>query len=145
MIKWRTSRYCGETPRTSTSFATPPPKLTRSCISSIGDDAETAGTCVSTARSSSIVSRSLRYSPTLPEEPPEYSTSTIFGPMFSSSFIAYCLPVSPMVATRISEAEPITMPSAVSAKRTLFSRKLSIASSAISRSRMVRLALSSVC
>ena len=69
----------------------------------------------------------------------------MFGPMFSSSFIAYCLPVSPIVTTRINEAEPITMPSAVNAKRTLFSRKLSIASIAISRSRMVRLALASVC
>ena len=50
-----------------------------------------------------------------------------------------------MVTTRITEAVPITMPSAVSAKRSLLARKLSIASFRISLSSMVRRALSSVC
>ena len=57
----------------------------------------------------------------------------------------YCLPVMPMVTTRMTEAVPMTMPSAVSAKRTLLARKLSRASLRISLSTMVRRALSSVC
>ena len=53
-------------------------------------------------------------------------------------------PVSPMVTTRITEAVPITMPSAVSAKRTLLERKLSMASFRISLSTMVWRALSKI-
>src|ERR1700723_1691423 len=44
----------------------------------------------------------------------------------------YCLPVRLMVATRISEAVPIIMPSAVSRKRTLLERKVSKAKLKIS-------------
>src|SRR6478735_3662724 len=36
----------------------------------------------------------------------------------------YCLPVSPMVTTRISDAVPITMPIAVSMNRTFCSNKV---------------------
>ena len=46
----------------------------------------------------------------------------------------YCLPVRPMVTTRISDAVPITMPSAVSAKRTLLVRKVSMATLTVSPS-----------
>ncbi len=49
-----------------------------------------------------------------------------------------------MVTTRITEAVPITMPSAVRAKRILLARKLSTASLSISLSTMVRRALRSV-
>jgi len=49
-----------------------------------------------------------------------------------------------MVTTRITEAVPMTMPSAVNAKRTLLERKLSTASLRISLSTMVRRALKSV-
>src|SRR5436309_5521026 len=51
-------------------------------------------------------------------------------------FITYCLPVSPMVTTTIREAVPMTMPSAVSAKRTLLVRNESIA--------MLRISLNSI-
>src|SRR2546423_1248577 len=44
----------------------------------------------------------------------------------------YCLPVMPMVTTRISEAVPMTMPNAVSMKRIFDCLKESIASHAIS-------------
>ncbi len=46
-----------------------------------------------------------------------------------------------MVTTRMTEAVPMTMPSAVSAKRVLLARKLSTASFRISLSTMVRRAL----
>ena len=49
-----------------------------------------------------------------------------------------------MVTTRITDAVPMTMPSAVSAKRVLLARKLSAASFRISLIIMVRRALSSV-
>ena len=49
----------------------------------------------------------------------------------------YCLPVSPMVTTRMTEAVPMTMPSAASAKRALLKRKLSTASFIISLKGMV--------
>ncbi len=51
----------------------------------------------------------------------------------------YPLLVIPMVTTQMSEAVPITMPSAVSAKRILLARKLSRASLRISLYCMVRL------
>ena len=57
----------------------------------------------------------------------EYSTSTRLVPMAWIRWRMYCLPVSPMVTTRISEAEPITMPSEVCMTRTLLVRKLSMA------------------
>ena len=50
-----------------------------------------------------------------------------------------------MVTTMITDAVPITMPSAVSAKRSLLALKLSSASLRISLATMVRRALSSVC
>ena len=49
-----------------------------------------------------------------------------------------------MVTTRITDAVPITMPSAVRAKRVLLARKLSAASLRISLIRRVRRALNSV-
>jgi len=45
----------------------------------------------------------------------------------------------------MTEAVPMTMPSAVSAKRILLARKLSIASLRVSLNIMVRRALKSVC
>src|SRR5437773_5487441 len=57
-------------------------------------------------------------------------------------FITYCLPVSPMVTTTMSEAVPITMPSAVRAKRTLLVRKESMAMLTISLKSMVWRAVS---
>ena len=50
-----------------------------------------------------------------------------------------------MVTTRITEAVPITIPSAVRAKRSLLARKLSRASFRISLMSIVRRALSNVC
>src|ERR1700733_5505951 len=47
-------------------------------------------------------------------------------------FRTYCFPVRLMVATRISEAVPIIMPSAVRRKRTLLERKVSKAKLKIS-------------
>ena len=76
--------------------------------------------------------------------PPLYSNSTELVISFSNSWRMNCLPVSPMVTTRITEAVPMTMPSAVSAKRILLERKLSTASLRISLSTMVRRALRSV-
>src|ERR1700734_1155350 len=58
--------------------------------------------------------------------------------------MAYCRPVSPMVATRMTDADPMTMPRAVNANRTLLARKLSSASEIISLSTMICLALASV-
>ena len=56
----------------------------------------------------------------------------------------YCLPVSPMVTTKMSEAVPITMPSAVRAKRTLAAAKESRASAKISLKGMVVSASSAI-
>src|ERR1700745_3935624 len=56
----------------------------------------------------------------------------------------YLLPVSPSVKTRISDAEPITIPRAVRAKRTRLVLKLSNASLTISLNSIVRLALARV-
>ena len=50
----------------------------------------------------------------------------------------------PMVTTRITDAVPITMPSAVSAKRVLLARKLSMASFRTSLISMPSRALNSV-
>src|SRR5437899_2882743 len=57
-------------------------------------------------------------------------------------FMTYCLPVSPIVTTTISEAVPITMPSAVRAKRTLLVRKESMAMLTISLKSIVFRAVS---
>ena len=116
----------------------------RSCISSMGEAAATAGTCSITADSSSRVRKSLRVSVIAPTPPPAYSSSTMLVPTPWIVFRTYCLPVRPMVTTRMSEAEPMTIPSAVSAKRTLLARKLSKASNTISLRTIVRLALSRV-
>src|SRR5258708_39545443 len=51
--------------------------------------------------------------------------------------ITYCLPVKPMVTTTIRDAVPITMPVAVSAKRTLLERNESMAMLTISLKSMV--------
>src|SRR5260370_42405030 len=56
----------------------------------------------------------------------------------------YCLPVDPRVATRMIEAEPITMPSMVRRNRVLLARKLSTASLTTSLNIMVERALASV-
>src|ERR1035438_3355586 len=56
----------------------------------------------------------------------------------------YWRPVAEMATTRITDAVPMTMPSAVRMKRTLEARKLSIASLAISLSMMVCRALAIV-
>ena len=77
--------------------------------------------------------------------PPEYSTSTSLVPIFWISFRMNCLPVMPMVTTKITDAVPMTMPRAVSAKRSLLERKLSTASFRISLTTMVRRALRRVC
>src|SRR5258707_14089795 len=47
-------------------------------------------------------------------------------------FMTYCLPVRPMVTTRISVAVPITIPRVVRAKRTLLVRNESMAIETIS-------------
>src|SRR5215467_14154149 len=57
-------------------------------------------------------------------------------------FITYCLPVSPMVTTRMSDIVPITMPSAVRAKRTLLVRNESMAMLSISLKSIVLVAVS---
>ena len=54
-----------------------------------------------------------------------YSASIWLVPMDWIWFSTYCLPVMPMVTTRIREAVPMTIPSAVSAKRTLLLQKVS--------------------
>src|SRR5580692_10086802 len=56
----------------------------------------------------------------------------------------YWRPVAEMATTRMTEAVPMTMPSAVRAKRTLEARKLSRARRAISLSTMVCRALATV-
>src|SRR5437763_15965888 len=57
-------------------------------------------------------------------------------------FMTYCLPVRPIVTTTISDAVPITMPSAVRAKRTLLVRKESMAMLTISLKSIVFRAVS---
>ena len=49
----------------------------------------------------------------------------MFAPMAWICVMMYCLPVRPIVVTRMSDAVPMTMPSAVSAKRTLLVQKVS--------------------
>ena len=78
-----------------------------------------------------------------PGPPPEYSISTMLVPMAWIKRRMYCLPVKPIVKTRMSEADPMTMPREVSMTRTLLARKLSMARLTISLSTMVRLALAS--
>ena len=65
-------------------------------------------------------------------------------PILSSRPKIYCLPVRPIVTTKISEAVPMTIPRAVSAKRSLLARKLSTASRTSSAVGMVRRALAIV-
>ena len=76
--------------------------------------------------------------------PPPYCNSILLGPMLVSSSSAYCLPVDPSVATRMMDAEPMTMPSMVSMKRVLLARKLSTASRTTSLNIMVERALARV-
>src|SRR5437016_8694451 len=59
-------------------------------------------------------------------------------------FMTYCLPVRPIVTTTISEAVPITMPSAVRANRTLLVRKESMAMLTISLKSIVFRAVSAI-
>src|SRR5580765_5947040 len=56
--------------------------------------------------------------------------------------MTYCLPVRPIVTTTINEAVPITIPSAVRAKRHLLLRKESSASVTISLKSIVLRAVS---
>src|SRR6266702_1712731 len=141
----RTMRYCGETPRSMVSLVTPPPMLTLSCVSSMGEEATMPGTCSLTAASSSRVIKSgvvvLSGPTTLP---PLYCISIMLGPMLARRLSAYCLPVSPSVVTRMMDAEPMTMPSMVRRKRTLLARKLSTARRATSLNIMVERALARV-
>src|ERR1035437_10905821 len=58
--------------------------------------------------------------------------------------MAYCLPVSPTVTTRMIDAEPMTMPTIVRMKRALLARKLSTASEKTSLKPIVVFALASV-
>ncbi len=51
--------------------------------------------------------------------PPTYCISIMLGPMLAIMLSAYWLPVRPSVATRMMEAEPMTMPSMVSRNRRL--------------------------
>src|SRR6202034_3073482 len=73
--------------------------------------------------------------------PPEYCISTLFGPRPEIASSAYCLPVRHTVATRMIDADPITMPSIVSRNRVLLARKLSKASESVSRNAIVERAL----
>ena len=59
-------------------------------------------------------------------------------------FSAYWRPVRPSVATRMMDAEPMTMPSMVSKKRVLLALKLSSARLTVSRKATVERALASV-
>src|ERR1700756_1958165 len=61
----------------------------------------------------------------------------MFAPIAWIRRCTYCLPVSPIVTTRMRDAVPITMPSAVSAKRTLLLLKVSYAKLRISASLML--------
>ena len=49
----------------------------------------------------------------------------MLGPMLAIRSSAYFLPVRPSVATRMMDADPMTMPSMVSRKRALLAQKLS--------------------
>ncbi len=115
-----------------------------SCISSTTEEAATEGTCSSMERSSSKVRKSDWMLVTAPEPPPAYSSSTRLVPMPWISLRMYWRPVAEMATTRITEAVPMTMPSAVSTKRTFDERKLSMASLAISLSMIVCRALAMV-
>jgi hypothetical protein len=57
---------------------------------------------------------------------------------------AYCRPVSPRVATRMMDADPITMPSMVRRNLVLLAQKLSKARLMVSRNFTVERALASV-
>src|SRR5260370_543553 len=141
----RTMRYCGETPRSMVSLVIPPPMLTLSWVSSMGEEATMPGTCSLTAASSSRVIKSgvlVLSGPTM--LPPLYCISIMLGPMLARRLSAYCLPVSPSVVTRMMEADPMTMPSMVRRKRTLLARKLSTARRATSLNIMVERALARV-
>src|SRR4029077_17303943 len=61
----------------------------------------------------------------------------MFAPIDWIKRCTYCLPVMPIVTTRISEAVPMTMPRAVRAKRTLLLMKVSYAKLITSFSRIV--------
>ena len=91
---------------------------------STGEAATMPGTCSCAALRSSMVSGS---GVTLATRCPPlwYSASIWLVPMDWICCSTYCLPVMPIVTTRISEAVPMTMPRAVSAKRTLLLRKVS--------------------
>src|SRR6187402_3160883 len=73
--------------------------------------------------------------------PPTYIISLMFGPMLEIRLMAYWRPVRPSVATRIIDAEPMTMPSIVSRNRVLLARKLSNARLMVSRKATVERAL----
>src|SRR5215469_12526038 len=142
MTRLRTSLYCGETPRSMVSLTMPPPMLTRSWNSSMGDEAMMPGTCSMTAAISSRVMKSgveVLSGPTT--EPPLYCISIMLGPMDEMRLRAYCLPVSPRVTTKMMEAEPMIMPSMVRRKRTLLALKESMASLTTSLNIMVERAL----
>src|SRR5580658_4593811 len=115
-----------------------------SCISSTTEEAATEGTCSSMERSSSKVKKSDWMLVTAPEPPPAYSSSTRLVPMPWISLRMYWRPVAEMATTRMTDAVPMTMPSAVSTKRTFDERKLSMASLAISLSMIVCRALAMV-
>ena len=66
-----------------------------------------------------------------------YCISTRLGPRLLMVSSAYFLPVRPTVTTRMMDADPITMPSMVSRKRTLLARKLSMARCMVSEKTMV--------
>ena len=51
--------------------------------------------------------------------PPAYSAIIMLEPMFCICCSRYCLPVRPMVTTRMSDAVPITIPSEVRMNRIL--------------------------
>ena len=81
------------------------------------------GTRSRTASKSASVSKSLElWLPYL--LPPSYSATIMFEPIFWICWMMYCLPVSPTVTTRISDAVPMTMPSAVKMNRILLVRKV---------------------
>ena len=85
--------------------------LMRSTSATVGDAATTLGTCSRTARTSSMVMgsgvESMRF------EPPWYSAEIMLVPIDCNWRRMYCLPVRPMVATRMTEAVPTAMAKAV--------------------------------
>ena len=106
------------------SFSLPPPTPMRSFNGTTGEAVTTLGTCAITAFKSSMVSGSVAVA-VMRGAPPMYSAEIRLAPMAWIWFRMYCLPVMPMVTTRINEAVPITMPSAVRANRTLLLQKVS--------------------